>query len=105
MSAKSKKQTIGLFCDKGKKSSFHMAHQRHQGQALEGCKYSSSKGIVLVRHGNNKVLMEINKGAAATDKVKTTKKEDFFNMSLPHVIPTSELEDFYPLIRKLFPAR
>ena len=49
--------------------------------------------------------MEINKGAAATDKVKTTKKEDFFNMSLPHVIPTSELEDFYPLIRKLFPAR
>ena len=67
-----------------------MAHQRHQGQALEGCKNSSSKRIVLVRRGNNKVLVDINKRAAAIDKVKTNKKETLFNMSFSHVIPTSE---------------
>ena len=40
---------------------FDMARQRHRGGALEGCKNSSSKRIVLVRRDNNKVLVDINK--------------------------------------------
>lgn len=51
---------------------------------------SSSKRIVLVRRGNNKVWVDINKTAAAIDKVKANKKKTLFNMSFSHVIPTSE---------------
>ena len=103
-SAKSKKQTIELFCDNGKKnrSPFDLAHQRHRGGALEGRKNSSSKRRVLVQRDNENFSADINKGVAATDKVKTNKKETFFNMSFSHVIPTSELENVHPLIRKLF---
>ena len=58
---------------------FDVALQRHRGGTLEGLKNSSSKRIVLVKQGKNKVLVDINKGVTATDKVKN-KKETLFNM-------------------------
>ena len=101
-SAKSKKQTIKLFCDKGKKK--QKPFQYGPSSALEGRKNSSSKRIVLVQRDNNKVSVDINNGAAATDKVKASKKGTLFNMSFPHVIPTSKLENVHSLIRKFFSA-
>ena len=64
-----------------------------------------SKRIVLVQRDNSKVLVDINKGAAATDKLKVNKKETLLKMSFSQVIPTSKLENVHPLIRKLFSAR
>ena len=69
------------------------------------CPFQYIERIVLVQQYNNKVLVDINKRATATDKVKTNKKETLFNMSFPHIIPTSELENIHPSIRKLFSAR
>ena len=65
-----------------------MAHQRHQRGAMEGQKNSSTKRIALVQRGSNKVLVDINKVAAATDNVKTKKKGN-----LQHVISTCNLNE------------
>ena len=61
------------------------ARQRDQGGALEGRKNSSTKRTVLVQRDSNKVSVDSNKGVAATDKIKTNKKETLFNMSFPHI--------------------
>ena len=58
----------------------------------------------LVQQDNNKVLVIINK-EAATDKLKTNKKETLFNMSFSHVTATSELGKCTSVIRKLLSAR
>ena len=57
-----------------------------------------------MQRDNNKVSVDINKGAAAEDKVKTNNKETYSTRHL-HIILTSELENVHPLIRKLFSAR
>ena len=82
------------------RSPFDLVRQRHRGGALEGRKNSSSKNSF-----DNKVSVNINKGATATDKVKTKEKETLFDMSFPHVIPTNKLENVHLLIRELFSAR
>ena len=87
------------------RSLFHLIRQRHRGGALEGRKNSFSKRRVLVQRDNNQVSVDINKGAAVSDKVKTNKTETLFNMSFPQVIPTSELENVHLLIKKLIFAR
>ena len=65
-----------------------MAHQRHQRGAMEGQKDSTTKRIALVQRGSNKVLVDINKVAAATDNVKTKKKGN-----LQHVISIRNLNE------------
>ena len=90
---------------KKNRSPFDLARLIHRGGALEGRKNSSSKRIALVQRDKNKVSVDISKGAAATDKVKTNKKETLFNRSFPLVISTRELENAHPLIRKLVSAR
>ena len=67
-----------------------MAHQRHQRGAMEGQKDSTTKRIALVQRGSNKVLVDINKVAAATENVKTKKKGNL----VQHVISTRNLNEW-----------
>ena len=72
-----------------KRDPLDMAHQRHQRGAMEGQKDSTTKRIALVQRGSNKVLVDINKVAAATDNVKTKKKGNL----VQHVISTRNLNE------------
>ena len=98
-SAKSKKQTIKLFCDKDKKKQkpFWYDPSETPKKSSGGPQKLFLKNNSSGAAGSNEVSVNLNTGAAATDKVKTNKKETLFNISFPHVIPTSELENVHPL--------
>ena len=107
LSAKSKKQSTELICDKGKKK-----QKPFQYDPSETPRRSSRvpQKFFLKMNSSGTARQQqsfggYQQGSGSNRQGKNKKSETLFNMSFPHVIPTSELENVHPLIRKLFSAR